>query len=169
MAKGWGCCKRGKTTKKFASGGFVGPAGTNRGSWSGDGDSLGVKTGTVTGTSATNRTEKGEDSNAKKAIKAPFKPLKAAPPAVKPPGLKAKPAGMSSPLRKEKLAYEDMGAMFKREGTGTNWPGQGRTAPPSPREKLAYEDMGAMFKREGTGTNWPGQGRGTSGKSNREK
>lgn len=56
MAKGWGCAKKGK---RYAFGGFVGAAGTNRGSWSGDGSSLGVRTGTKTGTSASNVVGKG--------------------------------------------------------------------------------------------------------------
>lgn len=51
-----------KPAKRMAMGGYTGPAGTNRGSWSGDGESLGVRTGKVTGSSEMNRPNmRGDD------------------------------------------------------------------------------------------------------------
>jgi len=87
-----------KPAKRMASGGFIGDAGTNRGSWSGDGESLGVKTGTTTGTSATNRAEaKDTLDDGITNIKLAKKAIKAAQPVAKPPIPTAKP-GLRSPV-----------------------------------------------------------------------
>jgi hypothetical protein len=149
MAKGWGCAKRGKTTKKFASGGFVGAAGTNRGSWSGDGKSLGVKTGTVTGTSASNRAEAAETSNVKKTVKSAPKPIKAPLPAAKPPVPKAKPS-MPGPR---------MGASL---GVRDPWPGQSnipttRTAPGKGDREATSNAAPGKGDREATSNAAPGK------------
>lgn len=148
MAKGWGCASRGKTTKRFAAGGFTGygtktnepvgrggmggssdggiSGGVNAGDRGRGGSAGGVTTGNVTGPSATNKTNDKLSKLKMKMDKVKAKAPMAKPklPAKKPMGVK--PESMPAINPRAKLAYEDMGAMFKREGTGTNWPGQGR-------------------------------------------
>lgn len=57
--------------RKMAYGGYTGDPGTNRGSWSGDGRSLGVTTGTTTGTSATNRPSASAGTRSQNPMKNP--------------------------------------------------------------------------------------------------
>ena len=69
--------------RKMAYGGYTGDAGTNRGSWSGDGRSLGVTTGTTTGTSATNRPSASAGTRSQNPMKNP-PPIKRPSPAEQP-------------------------------------------------------------------------------------
>lgn len=98
--------------KKYAGGGYVGAAGTNQGSWSGAGGSLGVRTGTTTGTSASNRPVGGGTKSAPGQIK------KAAPKSA------AKRAGAAGP-KSQYSGYGSTGDYGARQGlegakAGTN-------------------------------------------------
>lgn len=95
--------------------GLGGVSGGIRGGGSGRGGPAGgVTTGTTTGTSATNRTPSTARPMARPS----------APPIARLPN---RPASLAQPpLRPPTMTYEDMGAMFKRPESGTNWPGQGR-------------------------------------------
>lgn len=73
--------------RKMAYGGYTGDPGTNRGSWSGDGRSLGVTTGTTTGTSATNRPSASAGTRSQNPM---------APPAIR---KKSAPVGMAPTYR----------------------------------------------------------------------
>lgn len=118
--------------------GLGGVSGGIRGGGQGRGGPAGgVTTGTTTGTSATNRPAPrpmpGRPAPAAPAMRPPKmdRPKRPATPAIMPEVEEYTPPEvpdevLPAPPRRAPLAYENMGPMFKRQESGTNWPGQGR-------------------------------------------